>query len=175
MNRKRFGIASRLVGAILVAGATLIAAPAATHSGRSEMPSGEAARLLRGIGWDASVVRMHAQRWERLANTSSAAWHSYDRQWNEIRPVVEAMNAKLRELEAMRSKLPAAQQQAIASISPLVQKVQVSTHRLRMRLDRDNEVLFSPASRRQSTTLARAARQIAVTARQAGASGKVSG
>ena len=175
MNLKRFRITSRLVGAILVAGGTLIAAPASTQSGKSMMESGEAARLLRRITWDAGAARTHAQRWERLANTSSAAWQSYDRQWNEIKPAVEGMNVRLKELEAIRAKLSPAQQQAIASIRPLLQVAEGHTHRLRALLNRNVAAPSSPASRRQSAALARDARQIAITARQAGASGKTSG
>lgn len=175
MNLKRFRIATRLVGAMFIAGATLMATPASTQSGKSMMESGEAARLLRGIRWDASTVMTYARRWDHLANTSSDVWLSYDRQWNEIKPAVEGMNMRLRWLEGMRAKLPPAQQQAIARIRPVVRKVESHTHRLRVLLDQSGMNLPTAAFRRQSAVLARDARQIAMTARQAGANGKTSG
>jgi len=91
---------------------------------------------LREIKADAAQVRSAAVRWDNLAESSSAKWIDYDRQWNEIRPSVEDMQMKLARLERIQSALSPAERTELDQTKPLIGEIQSGTHQLLTLLDK---------------------------------------
>ena len=105
---------------------------ASTATDRSAKP----ARILREIKSDATLVREAATHWNNQAEGTNPTWTGYDQQWNFIKPLVEDMQMKLGQLEAMQSSLSSAQSTELNQIKPLVAEIQSRTHELLVLLDR---------------------------------------
>src|SRR5579871_3841125 len=56
--------------------------------------------LLHQVHSDARQIHAQAMQIEKLAAQPASAWNQFDTQWNEIKPVEEALMLNLRSLEA---------------------------------------------------------------------------
>lgn len=103
---------------------------AATSSTTSQDESAKAARLLNSVAVDANQIHAAASTFEKLTANTSATWTEYDRQWNEIQPLVETMNMKIARLESMESSLSPSEKQALSQAKADLQKISWRTREL---------------------------------------------
>lgn len=99
---------------------------------------------FRDLRTEARQVRSAALYVERLNHNTSTTWGEMDRQWNEIKPVQEAMTEHLNLLEAMEKSMTPAERQALETAKPKIQQISAKTHEFRAMLDQNNIVLTSP-------------------------------
>lgn len=130
MRHKGFALATAV--ALAFAGA-VVAAPD-TPKSANVAKSSESSRLLLDIRADAGQVSMHARRIEKLSQ-GSPTWMDYDRQWNEVEPLVEKMTEHLYTLDGMQTKLSANDQKAVDSARKLAGEISASASNMRRYLD----------------------------------------
>ncbi len=139
MKWTHIGNASLWIGAMTMLFGSAIVVQAASSSTPSRVNgidrSKQSARLLREIKADAEAVRSGATHLDNLAESASAKWSDFDRQWNEMAPSVEDMQIKLARLETMQSALTPAERTEVDRTKPLVQAIQSRTNRFLTLLD----------------------------------------
>jgi hypothetical protein len=133
-----------MMGAL--AGAALIAAPPAP---------------FQQVRSEARQIRSTAMGMEKLASQPNATWSQYDTQWNEIKPVEEALVMHLGRLELKEESLSAADQKVVDDVKPAIQDIAARTHQLRVLLDQPGVDLKSPKLNRCARDLARDAAHLA--------------
>lgn len=106
-----------LTGTMLILSSVSFAAPSSAKS------QDESARLLKGVAADARQIQMEASDFQKLTKDSGATWKQYDRQWNEMEPVVETMRGKIARLESLESSLPTGEKQAVDQSKAEYQKI----------------------------------------------------
>jgi hypothetical protein len=127
------GAMTMLLGSAILVQAASSSTPSSSVSGVGQ--SQKAARLVRDIKADAVKARVAAARLDTLAESANAKWLDYDRQWNEIKPLVEDMQMKLARLERMQSTLSPAERTELDQVKPLVGAIQSRTHQFLTLLD----------------------------------------
>lgn len=115
-----FGHISLITGTMLILSMASFAAPSPT---KTQADSAQSARLLKSVAADARQIRSAAAKVQQLSTNSSADWQQYDRQWNELQPVVESMRGKIARLEAMSASLSATEKQALEQSKAECQKI----------------------------------------------------
>ena len=96
-----------------------------------------AARFLRDIRADAANIRSLAANLDRSTTDQNVKWVDYDRQWNEIQPVVEDMHMKLARPENMKGAISAAESK---DVEHLVLEIQRTTDAFLYLLDKPGEM-----------------------------------
>lgn len=135
---------------------TLVTLIVSSASFASPSPT-KAARLLKSVAADARQIQSSASGLEKLAANSSATWKQYDRQWNEIQPVVETMHMKIARLEAMESSLTPSEKQALAQAKSDYQKIAWRSRDLGKLVDMVPPDLSSPKFKADGRDLAKEA------------------
>ena len=102
---------------------TLILSSASFASPSPTKAQDKGARLLKSVAMDARQIQSAASGLERLTKNSDATWKQYDRQWNEIQPVVETMHMKIARLEAIGTSLSPNEKQALEQAKADYQKI----------------------------------------------------
>lgn len=114
---------------------------------------------------DARQIESAASGFEKLTKNSSATWQQYDRQWNEIQPAVEMMNAKIARLEAMESSLSASEKQALEQSKADCQKISWQSSELGKLVDKVPADLSTPKLKIDSRDLVKESSEVAHAAK----------
>lgn len=85
-----------LTGTMLILSSASFAAPSPA---KTQDPSVTGARLLKNVAADARQIQSAALELNKMTKDPASTWMQYDRKWNEIQPVVEAMQMKIARLE----------------------------------------------------------------------------
>lgn len=193
ISRSIGGICLAAVTALVGAGVPAIAASASTNSKTQANHSQSVSRLLSDVKTDAQHVRGVADHFDQLtknpsaistsANLSNAnattspnawaitasernfnpAWEAYDRQWNEIKPVLEDMQLKMARLDSMESSATPAERTQIDQAKKLVGEMQARMHRVHELLNQQNVQTTDPAFHRDARQLRTEAASLAKT------------
>jgi hypothetical protein len=151
----------------VLAGTILLVSPAlfAASSTKPQDESANGARLLKSVATDARQIESAASGFEKLTKNSSATWQQYDRQWNEIQPAVEMMNAKIARLEAMESSLSASEKQALEQSKADCQKISWQSSELGKLVDKVPADLSTPKLKIDSRDLVKESSEVAHAAK----------
>lgn len=141
---------------------------AATSATKPNHHSTEGARLLKSVSSDARQIEASAAAFEKLTSESGATWAQYDRQWNEIQPIVEAMEVKIEQLESMEPSLSAADQQALNQAKTASVKIAWYSRQLGDLVDKVPADLNTPKFKSDSRELVNEAREAAKAVGNAG-------
>jgi hypothetical protein len=160
--RCRFTHITLFTGAMLTLSPVLFAGPS-TAKAQGEAARG--ARLLKSVAADARQIRTAAVGLEKLTKDSAATWTEYDRQWNEIQPVVEAMRGKIARLEAIEASLPANEKQALDQSKTDFQKLAWHSRELGILVDKVPADLSTPKFKTASRDLVKEAGDMAQVAK----------
>ena len=136
---------------------TLILSSASFAAPSPTKAQDEAGRLLKSVAIDARQIQSAASGLEKLTANSSATWKQYDREWNEIQPVVEMMHRKIARLEAMGSSLSPSEKQALDQAKADYQKIAWQSRDLGKLVDMVPPDLSSPKFKTDSRNLAKEA------------------
>lgn len=122
---------------------------------------GSARDQLQELRGEARQIRSAALYVERLSSEPGTTWAQMDKQWNEIKPVQEAMTEHLDRLQAMEKSLTSAEQHALNGVRPNVEDIAARTHELRAMLDRNGVNIQSPEFKGLASHMAREASAVA--------------
>ncbi len=160
--RCRFAHIALLTGTMLMVSSTSFAVPSPT---KSQDESARGARLLRNVAAEARQIQSAGLEFEKLTNDSGATWEQYDRQWNEIQPVVETMRRNIARLETMEASLSATEKQALEQSKADYQKIAWHSRELGRLVDKVPADLNAPQFKTASRDLVKEARDTAKAAK----------
>jgi len=159
---RSFSHITLLTGTMLILSSVSFAAPSPT---KSQDEAAKGARLLKSVAADARQIQSAASAFEKITKDSSATWKQYDRQLNEIQPVVETMHRKIARLEAIESSLSPSEKQALDQSKADYQKIAWRSRDLGKLVDMIPPDLSSPKLKIDSRELVKEASNAARVAK----------
>jgi hypothetical protein len=151
-----------LTGTLLILSPAMFAAPSPS---KTQDESAKGARLLKSVARDARQIQASAAEFEKLTHDSRATWKQYDRQWNEVQPLVEIMHRKIARLEAIESSLSPTEKNALEQSKADYQKIAWYSHELGKLVDKVPAELSNPKFKTASRDLMKEAGDAAKAAK----------
>ena len=158
--RSRHTHIALFTGAMLVLSPALFAAPS---TAKTQDETAQGARLMKSVAADAQRIESAATELEKLTKDPAASWQQFDRQWNELQPVVETMRIRIARLESMESSLSAKEKQALDQAKADCRKIAWRSRELGILVDKVPADLTNPKFKIESVNLKKEAGQITKT------------
>lgn len=159
MRLKHYGMVIAGCAAALLLATQL---PATQQAGATSKESTKAPdRLLAEMKADAQGIQSHAAELQMLSKDPNATWAQFDQQWNEIKPVQEALQSRVARLESMRASLSDSQRKSFDEAKQAAQEISARTSELLKLMDQPNADLKSMKFRSHVQALAKDAQTVA--------------